>query len=103
MYLVSYTGARWIDHVGNVLCLCANCCAKLMHGSLVADVDVIEQIEQLRARMDAGDTDLPLRITLCGAPATIRYSQRHLIDLIALLEAGTRDDDVAGESEAAGI
>ncbi len=37
LYLVSKTRARWIDDRGNVLCLCANCCAKFKQGSVEAD------------------------------------------------------------------
>jgi hypothetical protein len=38
LYLIPHTFARWVNRPGNILCLCANCCAKLMHGSLEASI-----------------------------------------------------------------
>jgi hypothetical protein len=87
MYLYSRTNARWIDREGNVLCLCANCCAKLMYGPVEAD-DILEQIDALKLRREGGPRELVLDISLCNQPARIRFSERHLLDLQELIAAG---------------
>jgi len=81
VYLVSYTKARWIDHPGNILCLCANCCAKFKYGSVELGDDIEEQINLLPL------TGGKLHIKLCGRDTYITFSERHLIELKALLKA----------------
>ena len=86
LYLVSRTGARWIDRPGNVLCLCATCCAKFQHGPVEAD-DMLSQIERFKALRESGAGSASLRIRLCEQEATIRFTERHLIDLQEMLNA----------------
>jgi len=86
LYLVSRTGARWIDRPGNVLCLCATCCAKFQHGPVEAD-DMLSQIERFKALRESGAGSPSLRIRLCEQETTIRFTERHLIDLQEMLNA----------------
>ena len=85
-YLVSHTHARWIDRPGNVLCLCANCCAKFVHGEVVAD-DLLQQIERFSSSNQGGPIRPSLRIVLCGIRTEVRFSERHLLDLQELVRA----------------
>jgi predicted restriction endonuclease len=79
LYLVSKTRARWIDDRGNVLCLCANCCAKFKQGSVEAG-NVLKQIGE--AVEKANPT---LTIRLCGEEVSIHFTRKHMIHLQALL------------------
>ena len=83
-YIISRVARRWLDTPGNCLCLCPTCLAKTLHGSSKA-ADILNQLGALAA--DAAD--LPeggtITVELCGEPVSIRFVQRHLIDLGALL------------------
>jgi hypothetical protein len=81
VYLVSYTKARWLDQPGNVLCLCATCCAKFKHGSVEPGDDIEGQINSLQL------TGGKLYIKLCGQDTYITFLEKHLIALKGLLEA----------------
>jgi hypothetical protein len=81
VYLVSRKTAKWSERPGNILCLCANCAAKFLHGSVEADEDVLEQIMTLKTLAEGGVLEPSIGIILCGEEARIRYSERHLIDL----------------------
>jgi hypothetical protein len=83
VYLVSQTKGRWISRPGNVLCLCATCCAKFQHGSLVAP-DITEQIRSWRTAEEGGSHPA-LAIELCGESVEIRFSEKHLLDLQEVL------------------
>jgi hypothetical protein len=83
-YIVSRVARRWLDTPGNSLCLCPTCLAKTLHGSSKA-IDVVHELREL-----AGDAaNLPdggtVSFELCGEPVSMRFAQRHLIDLGALL------------------
>ncbi len=82
-YLVSQTKGRWISRPGNVLCLCATCCAKFQHGSVVAP-DITEQIRSWRT-VGEGGSHPALAIELCGELVEIRFSEKHLLDLQEIL------------------
>lgn len=81
VYLVSYTKARWIDNLGNVLCLCPTCCAKFKHGSVEPGDNIEEQINSLQL------TGGKLHIKLCGQDTYITFMERHIIALKGLLKA----------------
>jgi hypothetical protein len=83
VYLVSQTKGRWISRPGNVLCLCATCCAKFQHGSVVAP-DITEQIRSWRTAGEGGSHPA-LAIELCGESVEIRFSEKHLLDLQEIL------------------
>ena len=82
-YLVSQTKGRWFGRPGNVLCLCASCCAKFQHGSVVAP-DITEQIRSWRTAREGGSHPV-LTIELCGDSVEIRFSEKHLLDLQEIL------------------
>lgn len=85
-YIVSRVARRWLDTPGNSLCLCPTCLAKTLHGSLRA-VDILDDLRELAdeaANLPDGGS---VSFELCGEPVSIRFAQRHLIDLGALLEA----------------
>lgn len=86
VYLVSRTRARWIDRAGNVLCLCANCSAKFVHGQVLAD-DLLRQIDDFRPSKEGGTISPMLHIVLCGKSTDIRFTERHLLDLQQLVKA----------------
>ncbi|MGH7986283.1 MAG: hypothetical protein ACREQX_08365, partial [Candidatus Binataceae bacterium] len=86
VYVVSRTRARWIDRAGNVLCLCANCSAKFVHGEVLAD-DLLDQIDGFRPSKEGGPISPMLHIVLCGQPTDIRFTERHLLDLQQLVKA----------------
>lgn len=83
-YIVSRVARRWLDTPGNSLCLCPTCLAKTLHGSSKA-ADILSELRKI-----AGEAaDLPdggtVSFELCGEPVSIKFAQRHLIDLGALL------------------
>ncbi|MEA5625830.1 sacsin N-terminal ATP-binding-like domain-containing protein [Nostoc sp. UHCC 0251] len=80
VYLVSYTKARWIDKLGNVLCLCPTCCAKFKHGSVELGNDIEEQINSIPK------TGGKLHIKLCGQDTYITFVEKHIMPLQALLK-----------------
>ncbi|MEA5583612.1 hypothetical protein VB620_19995 [Nodularia harveyana UHCC-0300] len=79
VYLIPYTKARWIDNLGNVLCLCPTCCAKLKHGSVEPIYDIEEQINSIPK------IGGKLHIKLCGKDTYITFSEKHIMPLKALL------------------
>ena len=83
VYLVSQTKGRWISRPGNVLCLCATCCAKFRHGSVIAP-DITEQIHSWRT-VGEGGSHPALAIELCGESVEIQFSEKHLLDLQEIL------------------
>jgi hypothetical protein len=85
-YIVSRVARRWLDTPGNSLCLCPTCLAKTLHGSSKA-VHILHELRELAedaANLPDGET---VSFELCGEPVSIRFAQRHLIDLGALLAA----------------
>ena len=85
LYLVSRTEARWIDRPGNAICLCATCCAKFQHGTVVAD-DILEQIVTWRTQREGGG-DAHLTLELCGEHVALRFTEKHLLDLQEIIKA----------------
>lgn len=79
LYLVARTKARWIDRPGNVLCLCATCCAKLQHGPVEAE-DLTDQIVRWRTEQEEGG-DPHLSLQVCGVEVTVAFTEKHLLDL----------------------
>jgi hypothetical protein len=95
-YLVPRLAARWIDHPGNALCLCATCFAKLLYGAVEGSA-VIEQISKVTEAAAGLPGGASIRFELCGEPAELNFAQRHLIDLGALLAVAGADDDPAAD------
>ncbi len=89
LYLVSRIQARWIDRPGNVLCLCANCCAKFQHGSVSEMQDIRQQIKCMKTAAEGGHDNPFLEIILCGEAKRIVFAEKHLVDLQELLGIDT--------------
>jgi len=91
-YIVSRAeeGAAWLDRSGNVLCLCATCCAKFQHGSIESPENIVEQLRDLKLASEGGEQPLTVCIRLCNKEVTIGFTERHLLDLQEMLEI---DDD----------
>ena len=83
LYLVSHTRARWLDRPGNVLCLCANCCAKFEHGTVEAE-NIEQQITNWKCKAEGGMEEPFLQVRLCGDDVKIRFTERHMLDLQVL-------------------
>ena len=90
LYLVSRTQAQWIDRPGNVLCLCATCCAKFQYGSVEAD-DILEEVKAFCTRNEGGNGNPTLHMRLCGEDVKVSFTERHLLDLQGLLKASSND------------
>ncbi len=92
MYLVPRTqeGAAWIDRPGNVLCLCATCCAKFQHGSVESPENIVEKLRALKLARDGGTEPLAVRILLCAEEVTIHFTEKHLLDLQQMLAADSK-------------
>ena len=89
LYLVSRVEGRWIDRPGNVICLCATCCAKFQHGSVVAP-DIIQQIVSWRTKREGG-SDATLILELCDDLVEITFTEKHLLDLQEILRSQKTD------------
>lgn len=87
LYLVARRHARWIDRPGNVISLCATCCAKFQHGSVEAAPDIVTQIKQWRAREEGGSGASILSLRLCEADVELRFTEKHLIDLQGIVRS----------------
>ncbi len=85
LYLVSSTKARWMNRAGNILCLCATCCAKFQHGAVEAE-DILEQVRVYATELEGKLGEPTLHLRLCGEPEKIRFSERHMIDLQEILD-----------------
>lgn len=86
LYLVRRTHTKWIDREGNVLCLCATCCAKMLYGPVDAD-DILSQVQAFRSVTEGGDGHPALQITLGGSNTQICYTERHMMFLQELVKA----------------
>jgi hypothetical protein len=88
-YLVPRTveGAAWLDRVGNVLCLCADCSAKFQFGPIEAPSDIQKKIADLKLVKEGGTQPHTVSISLCGEDVATNFDERHLIDLQSMLKA----------------
>lgn len=88
-YLVPRTaeGAAWLDRVGNVLCLCADCSAKFQFGPIESASDIPKKIAELKLVKEGGVPPHTVPISLCGHDVVIKFDERHLIDLQSMLKA----------------
>lgn len=82
LYIESHTQGSFLDDPANVLCLCANHCAQFLHGAREFNPDFREQV----LSYESGDHHI-LKLELIGQNQEIRFSQRHIIDLKAIVEA----------------
>jgi hypothetical protein len=84
LYLVSYTNAEWIDRLGNVLSLCADCSARFQHAEVEAD-GFIEAVAAWRAESEGGDGPPEFPLHLAGEERLLRFKERHILDLQMML------------------
>lgn len=90
-FLVSRLRGRWLDRPGNIVCLCANCCAKFEYGRVEAD-GLIGQIQSWSPQSEGGTQPPILSITLCGQPVQLRYQEKHLLDLQVMVNQSLEED-----------
>lgn len=85
LYLVSRTKATWVDRPGNILCLCANCCAKFQYGQIQSE-NILEQIHNFKCIKEGGETvSTVIKLRLCNEEVALKFSERHILDLQELL------------------
>jgi len=90
LYLIPHSKKEWVDRSGNVLCLCATCCAKFQHGTVEAD-SIIHQIQTIKLNKEGGDGHTRLVVQLCGEKKVIKYSERHILDLQEILKSENKN------------
>ena len=86
IYLIRRTEARWLDRPGNSLCLCANHAAQFIQGTREFIPDFREQVMSYQ-NGEMHDVNL----TLVGEHKTICFTQRHIMDLKAILVSEASD------------
>lgn len=86
LYLVSRVNASWVDRPGNVLCLCATCCAKFQHGMVMTE-NVVNQVLQCKMKKEGGSGHPGIIVELCNEMVEIRYTERHILDLQEMIKA----------------
>ncbi|MBA9004151.1 hypothetical protein [Thermomonospora cellulosilytica] len=93
LYLVSRLRGRWLNRPGNVLCLCATCCAKFQYGAIDGQ-DVTEQIRKWRTAREGGGPAV-ISLTLCGEAVQLRFTEKHLLELQEIINSapGSADGD----------
>ncbi len=86
LYLAKRTSARWIDRPGNVWCLCPTCCAKFQFGTVEKPFgDIKDQVMAFRTIREGGNGSPALQFTLCGEEVSVRYTEKHMLDLQEML------------------
>ena len=80
LYLVPHISAKWAERPGNVLCVCANCAAKLQHGAVEAN-GIEEHILARKLAREGGGEPLQLPLKLCGEEKHITFTERHFLAL----------------------
>jgi hypothetical protein len=83
LHLARRSVGRHTDRPGAMLCLCPTCCARLLHGSVEGE-DIPQQVQRLSTARSIDGTR-QLRLILCGRPTTVTYTEKHLLELKALL------------------
>jgi hypothetical protein len=86
VYLAERLKGEWRDREGNVLCLCADCSAKVQFGTFEVQ-NLEDQILAFRPRAEGGDGHPRIYCLLIGQPACIRYTEKHMLDLQLMVQA----------------
>ena len=89
VYLVSRTNARWLDRPGNIISLCATCCAKFQHGP-VESTGILDQIVSWRSKREGGGLPI-LSLFLCGDEVALRFTEKHMLDLQEMIRNETTE------------
>ncbi len=95
VYLIPHTAAAWTDGPGSVISLCALCSAKFQYG-VVKCGNVADQIRTQKAVNDGGHSTPTVKIELIGKPATIEFSERHLLEVKGMLSVAHPDHPETG-------
>ncbi len=90
--LVKNQHARWLDHEGNALCLCAEHHAQWEHGSREFQ-DILGQIAKLHVQGDGKSNYLSIQGMLIGKPVKISYCEKHFLALKKMVESGPTNSD----------
>ena len=85
-HIIERKNARLLDNPANTLCLCPQHFAEWRHGKVEA-VDIRGQILSMKTKSECADTDLSLKIGLCGKDCEITYKEKHIVDLQSFLGA----------------
>jgi hypothetical protein len=83
-HIVERQTARWLDHVANAMCLCADHFAQWRHAS-VSQTETFEA--QVKSRSLSGQTrEGAIELRLAGKDVQIRFCEKHWQELVLLLE-----------------
>ena len=99
VYLISHTAAAWTDEPGGVLCLCAQCSAKFQHGAVESE-NAVQDLRSLKIESESGQSPR-LSIKLVGEAVSIRFTDRHLVEIQELLRS-TEDNAPATKTDRPG-
>jgi predicted restriction endonuclease len=91
-YIVPGKLARFVNTEANALCLCAEHFAKWQHGAIEAD-NILEQIDAFRTESEGGNNEPIIKFKLCGEKTTIKFKEKHLLELQELIKASGRDNE----------
>lgn len=84
--LVERQHKEWVDHPGNVICLCAEHFAQWRLAAKEEPLPVDEQIESLCANPEGGNGNISILLLLLGKEVEIHYCEKHALELKAFLE-----------------
>lgn len=62
-----------------------------MHGSVEAE-NFIDRVKQLKTESEGGSSQPTIPIRLCGQDRTVRFTDRHLVDLQELMDSTKMDN-----------
>jgi hypothetical protein len=85
-YIVPRVKARFLDNPANALCLCADHFAKWRHGEKKAE-KITDKIINFKTVKEGGQEEPSFKIQLCDIDETITFTEKHLVDLQALITA----------------
>ena len=86
VYMISHTKGAWLDRQGSVLCLCPTCSAKMQHGSVIVQDDIVQKILSFKLKSEGGIGDSGIPIILCGKNERLQFSEKHILDLQEILK-----------------
>ena len=85
LYLAPGLRGQWLDRPGNVLCLCANCCAKMQFGAIDNEI-ILGQFRGLDVH-HRGSATAEIQFRLADRDVSLTFTERHLVDLQKMLRA----------------
>ncbi len=83
--LVSRIDAEYLNDPGNMLCLCPEFAAKLMHASFSWIDSIEEKVQEFKTHAEGGEETMrQVSASVAGQPVTVTWSERHFLKLCAL-------------------